>query len=69
MKRYSLVLSIAVLTLGVFAFGQDPALLRPPKGAPVALIVFEDLQCPMCRVDSPLEEQAAKAHKNSSQPA
>jgi protein-disulfide isomerase len=46
-----------------FALAQDPALLRPPKGAPVALIVFEDLECPKCRVDSPLEEQAAKAHK------
>jgi protein-disulfide isomerase len=53
----------AVLLLCSFALAQDPALLRPPKGAPVALIVFEDLECPKCRVDSPLEEQAAKAHK------
>ncbi len=29
----------------------------------MALIVFEDLQCPKCRTDSALEEQAAKAHK------
>jgi protein-disulfide isomerase len=42
---------------------QDPALLRPPKGSPVALIVFEDLQCPKCRTDAPLEEQAARAYK------
>ena len=58
--------SLAVLALALFsslAFGQDPALLRPPKGAPVALIVFEDLQCPKCRTDAPLEEQAAKSHK------
>ncbi|MBV9339644.1 MAG: thioredoxin domain-containing protein [Acidobacteria bacterium] len=41
---------------------QDPALLRPPKGAQVALVVFEDLQCPKCRSDSPLEEQAAREH-------
>jgi protein-disulfide isomerase len=53
----------ALLLLCSFALAQDPALLRPPKGAPVALIVFEDLECPKCRVDSPLEEQAAKAHK------
>ena len=45
------------------AWAQDPALLRPPKGAPVALIVFEDLECPKCRADSPLEQQAAKAYK------
>jgi protein-disulfide isomerase len=56
-------LYVAVLVLSSVAVAQDPALLRPPKGAPVALIVFEDLQCPKCRTDSPLEEQAAKAHK------
>jgi protein-disulfide isomerase len=56
-------LYVAVLVLSSVATAQDPALLRPPKGAPVALIVFEDLQCPKCRTDSPLEEQAAKAHK------
>jgi protein-disulfide isomerase len=54
---------LAVLVVSSFAVAQDPALLRPPKGAPVALIVFEDLQCPKCRADSPLEEQAARAHK------
>jgi protein-disulfide isomerase len=54
---------ILLLILSVCAAAHDPALLRPPKGAPVALIVFEDLQCPKCRIDSPLEEQAAKAHK------
>ena len=54
---------IAVVILGVSALAQDPALLRPPKGATVALVVFQDLQCPMCRTDAPLEEQAAKAHK------
>jgi len=63
MKKH-LLLSLAIgLFLGTLTFAQDPALLRPPKGAPVALIVFEDLQCPKCRTDSPLEEQAAKAHK------
>jgi protein-disulfide isomerase len=57
-------LLLALLTLlASIALAQDPALLRPPKGAPVALVVFEDLQCPKCRSDSPLEEQAAKAHK------
>jgi len=63
MKRNLLLLALAVALLGVLAFGQDPSLLKPPKGATVALIVFEDLQCPKCRTDSPLEEQAAKTHK------
>src|SRR3954467_14415982 len=53
----------ALLLLYSLALAQDPALLRPPKGAQVALVVFQDLECPKCRIDSPLEEQAAKAHK------
>jgi len=53
----------ALLLVASFALAQDPALLRPPKGAPVALIVFEDLECPKCRIDSPLEEQAARTYK------
>ena len=52
----ALLMSSSALT------AQDPALLRPPKGATVALVVFQDLQCPKCRTDAPLEEQAAKAH-------
>ncbi|PYV63310.1 MAG: hypothetical protein DMG95_07235 [Acidobacteria bacterium] len=63
MKRHLLSSWIAVVILGVSTLAQDPALLRPPKGATVALVVFQDLQCPMCRTDAPLEEQAAKAHK------
>lgn len=58
-KALGLILLLASLS----ASAQDPALLRPPKGAPVALVVFEDLQCPKCRMDSPLEEQAAKTYK------
>jgi protein-disulfide isomerase len=56
-------LVLPLLILSSFAFAQDASLLRPPKGAQVALVVFQDLQCPMCRTDAPLEEQAAKAHK------
>ena len=54
---------LVLLSLSSLALAQDPALLRPPKGTSVALVVFEDLQCPKCRSDSPLEEQAARAHK------
>jgi protein-disulfide isomerase len=37
--------------------------LRPPKGSPVAIVVFEDLQCPQCRRVSPILEQASKTYK------
>jgi len=40
----------------------NPA-LRPPKGAQVAIVVFEDLQCPDCRRAAPLVEEAAKTYK------
>jgi protein-disulfide isomerase len=40
----------------------NPA-LRPPKGSQVAIVVFEDLQCPQCRRVSPLLEQASKTYK------
>ena len=63
MKKHLLLSLAVVLVLGTLTFAQDPSLLRPPKGAPVALIVFEDLQCPKCRLDSPVEQQAARAHK------
>ena len=38
-------------------------MLRPPKGSQVAIVVFEDLQCPMCRRTAPLVEQASKTYK------
>src|ERR1700686_3776371 len=40
----------------------DPA-LRPPKGAQVALVVFEDLQCPDCRRAAPLVAEAGRTYK------
>jgi protein-disulfide isomerase len=63
MKKHLLLSLALVLLVATLTSAQEPTLLRPPKGAPVALVVFEDLQCPKCRSDSPLEEQAAKAHK------
>ncbi len=40
----------------------NPA-LRPPKGAQVAIVVFEDLQCPDCRRAAPLVEEAGRTYK------
>jgi protein-disulfide isomerase len=37
--------------------------LRPPKGSSVAIVVFEDLQCPDCRRAAPLVEEAARTYK------
>jgi protein-disulfide isomerase len=45
-------------------FAQDvPEALRPPKGAQMAIVVFEDLQCPQCARVAPLLAQAARTYK------
>ena len=53
-----------VLLLSLIAFAQDvPSVLRPPKGSPFALVVFEDLQCPQCARAAPLLAQASQTYK------
>ncbi|MGO9085654.1 MAG: DsbA family protein [Candidatus Sulfotelmatobacter sp.] len=59
------VLSVLLLfTLPVCVPAQDTVdtVLRPPKGAQVAIVVFEDLECPMCARTQPLLEQASKTY-------
>jgi len=53
------------LSAALCVFAQDTvdSVLRPPKGSQVAIVVFEDLQCPMCRRTAPLVEQASKTYK------
>ena len=64
--RFAL-LPAAIIMLGavISAPAQDTltSVLRPPKGSQVAIVVFEDLQCPMCRRTAPLVEQASKTYK------
>jgi protein-disulfide isomerase len=62
MKKIFLICVTSLLLLTTVALAQDPALLRPPKGAPVAIIVFQDLQCPKCRIDAQTEEKAARTY-------
>ena len=53
-----------LLLVSLTAFAEDvPEVLRPPKGAQVALVVFEDLQCPDCRRAAPLVAQAGQTYK------
>jgi protein-disulfide isomerase len=63
LKNVSIVLSL-LAALALFAAAQDTpqTVLRPPKGAQVAIVVFEDLECPMCRRTAPLVEQASKQY-------
>ncbi|MFZ0802727.1 MAG: thioredoxin domain-containing protein [Terriglobales bacterium] len=63
-KNFSRFALAAVLLASLVSAQEavNPA-LRPPKGAQLALVVFEDLQCPQCRRDAPLVAQAAKTYK------
>jgi len=42
---------------------HDPSALKPPAGARVALIEFEDLECPDCANANPVLKQAAATYK------
>jgi protein-disulfide isomerase len=60
-----LLLASFVLAAASCASAQGPVnpALRPPKGSQVAIVVFEDLQCPDCRRAAPLVEEASKTYK------
>ncbi|HKT90336.1 MAG TPA: thioredoxin domain-containing protein [Candidatus Sulfotelmatobacter sp.] len=69
-KIFARLFAVLSLTL-LFAVTAPPAtsqetpesVLRPPKGSQVAIVVFEDLECPMCRRTAPLVEEASKTYK------
>jgi protein-disulfide isomerase len=52
----------AIFALNLVSFAGDTSVLRPPKGSKVALLVFEDLQCPDCARAAPLLHEAAKKY-------
>lgn len=60
---FSALLIVIVASASVLAQDTADSVLRPPKGSQVAIVVFEDLQCPMCRRTAPLLEQASKTYK------
>lgn len=66
-KNRSALLSLLVLVFAAsWCAAADQAVndvLRPPKGAKVAIVVFEDLQCPQCRRVAPKLEEASKKYK------
>jgi protein-disulfide isomerase len=75
-QRTSLLLALAAATLLVAAGANaqfaapaattqvhDPAALKPPAGARVALIEFVDMECPDCGRANPLLKEAAAKYK------
>jgi len=64
MKKNLSLLTAFALSVTCLALAQDvhPA-LRPPKGASVAIVIFEDLECPDCARAAPLVEEASRTYK------
>lgn len=58
-KVLSLVAVVMMMAAGAWAAG-DTSALRPPPGHRMALVAFEDLECPMCAHAEPLLEQAER---------
>jgi protein-disulfide isomerase len=61
------VLNIAFLFLGLSALAclgsaAEAPVLKPPAGAPVAIVMFEDMECPSCALNYPVVEEAGRAH-------
>ena len=53
---------LAVTVLSITAFAADGPSLKPPPGARVAIVVFEDLECPDCSRAYPLVWDTANTH-------
>src|ERR1700752_3313722 len=62
-RQIAFLLPLMLMGIAAIAHARDTRALRPPKGAKVAIVVFEDLQCPDCARAAPLLEEAAKTYK------
>jgi protein-disulfide isomerase len=60
-KMFALVAVVAMMASAAWA--GDTSVLRPPAGARMAIVVFEDLQCPSCGKVDPLLLQAERNYK------
>lgn len=60
--RISALLFVCVL-LTVGAFAQNTSSLKPPAGHRMAIVIFEDFQCPSCSQVEPLVQQAVNQYK------
>ncbi|HLJ89186.1 MAG TPA: thioredoxin domain-containing protein [Candidatus Angelobacter sp.] len=57
-----LALFFSLSALAGSAFAADASSLKPPPGEKVAIVMFEDLECPDCARAFPVVHEAADAH-------
>src|SRR5215470_11505680 len=62
MKILTRTFAVFAVALSITAYAADGPLLKPPPGAMVAIVVFEDLECPDCSRAYPVVWDAANAH-------
>lgn len=53
---------LSVAALACLGFGADAASLKPPPGAKVAVVMFEDMECPSCALNYPVVEEVGRTH-------
>jgi protein-disulfide isomerase len=58
----TIAMAFSVPSLTVSA-DDVPKALQPPRGAQTALVVFEDLQCPVCGQAAPVLQEASRVYK------
>jgi protein-disulfide isomerase len=57
------VVTVLALFASIAAAQDKAAILKPPKGSSVAIVIFEDLECPDCARAAPLVAEAARTYK------
>jgi len=71
LKRFALALSLLAFTVAVPALWaqatqptqiHDASALKPPAGARVAIVEFEDMECPRCAAVNPILKEAAEKY-------
>jgi len=54
--------TLAVMALSIAGFAADGSSLKPPSGAKVAIVMFEDMECPSCAHSFPTVHEIGKEH-------
>jgi protein-disulfide isomerase len=57
------LLALLALIASLAAAQDKTSILKPPKGARVAIVIFEDLECPDCARAAPLVAEASRTYK------
>lgn len=58
----SLLVFLMLLALGAYGVAADGSSLKPPAGAKVAIVMFEDLECPSCALNFPMVQEAGNSY-------